>query len=234
MGAEIRGIGSNRLIVRWPHAPVPPREAIRLDDDFMEAATYAVAAAITKSDLDITHAQVQDLELVDRYLRWMGVRTQVLPEQNLWRIKGSKSSLEIDARRLKAIKAEPWPRFPTDVMSAFVVLATRCTGTLKFLEYMYDDRFGFIPLLEDMGASIRREGQHVITVSGPTALSGNEAFLRPDIRSGAAMLLAALAADGKSILHDRRSVIARGYQDLPKTLASLGARIAEVSEPFGI
>jgi UDP-N-acetylglucosamine 1-carboxyvinyltransferase len=83
-----------------------------------------------------------------------------------------------------------------------------------------------------MGARIDVQPPHAIVVHGPTQLRSNELFLRPDIRSGAAMLIAALCADGASILHDHRNVIARGYQRLPQTLTDLGARIAEVRNPF--
>jgi UDP-N-acetylglucosamine 1-carboxyvinyltransferase len=130
------------------------------------------------------------------------------------------------------LKAEPWPRFHTDIMSVFVVLATQCTGPLKFIEYMYDDRFGFVQALRDMGAQIRTDGPHVIVVEGGRKLAGNEMLLRPDIRSGAAMLIAALAADGSSVLHDRRGVIARGYEDLPGMLNALGANIEEIGPLF--
>jgi UDP-N-acetylglucosamine enolpyruvyl transferase len=94
---------------------------------------------------------------------------------------------------------------------------------------MYDDRFGFVQSLRDMGARIDVQPPHAISVHGPTALQSNEMFLRPDIRSGASMLLAALAGNGETVLHDHRNIIERGYQDLPQTLAALGARITEAA-----
>lgn len=230
MGADIQGVYSNLLTIRWPggvHAATAP---VRLDDDFMEAATYAVAAAVTGSDLDIPFRNAGlYLHLIDRYLGWMGVRTELGAHH--WRITGTASDLRVNPS-LTAIKAEPWPRFPTDVMSVFVVLATQCTGTITFVEYMYDDRFGFVQSLRDIGARISQMPPHAITVCGPTPLSGNETFLRPDIRSGAAMLLAALTASGDTILHDRSGIIERGYQELPEQLAALGARIRSASDPF--
>jgi len=223
MGAHIEGTYSNLLRITWPDGRRAPDTPIRLDDDFMEATTYAIAAAITRSDLEIPfHNAGIYLFLIDRYLGWMGVRTAL--ERDHWTIFGSNSTLAIDPI-LKTIKAEPWPRFPTDVMSMFVVLATQCTGPLKFVEYMYDDRFGFVQSLRDIGARIEQMPPHAIVVHGPTPLAGNELFLRPDIRSGAAMLLAALCSSGTTILHDRGGVIDRGYQQLPETLASLGAPI---------
>jgi UDP-N-acetylglucosamine 1-carboxyvinyltransferase len=230
MGARIEGIYSNLLRITWPEGRRAPAAAISLDHDFMEATTYAIAAALTRSDLTI---QFQNagiyLFLIDRYLGWMGVRTVL--ERDTWRILGSTSSLRIETS-LSSIKAEPWPRFPTDVLSMFVVLATQCTGTLKFVEYMYDDRFGFIQSLRDIGARIDVLPPHAIIVRGPTPLSGNDLFLRPDIRSGAAMLLAALASTGVTSLHDRNNVIERGYQQLPETLTALGARITARTVTF--
>lgn len=230
MGARIEGIYSNLLRISWPdgrHAPATP---VRLDDDFMEATTYAIAAAITRSDLVIPfHNAGIYLFLIDRYLGWMGVSTAL--EHDRWSIFGSRSTLAIDPT-LTTIKAEPWPRFPTDVLSMFIVLATQCTGTLKFVEYMYDDRFGFVQSLRDIGARIEQMPPHAIVVHGPTHLAGNELFLRPDIRSGAAMLLAALGSSGTTVLHDRGGVIERGYQQLPETLASLGAPITASAVAF--
>jgi len=230
LGAHVEGLYSNLLTVTWPSGVTATENAFRLDDDFMEAGTYAVSAAVTRSDITIPF-QMAGLYLhtMDRYLRWMGVRTELA--EHRWTVLGSRSDLHIH-KGLQVIKAEPWPRFPTDVMSMFVVLATQCTGTLKFVEYMYDDRFGFVQSLRDMGAAIDLQPPHAIVVRGPTSLQSNELFLRPDIRSGAAMLIAALCADGTSILHDHRNIIARGYQHLPQGLALLGADISEVENPF--
>lgn len=230
MGAVVQGTYSSTLTIRWPQGRQTPAEPIRLDDDFMEATTYAIAAAITHGDVTMVFANAGlYLHLVDRYLGWMGVRTELTA--HTWRILGSASTLHITPS-LGVIKAEPWPRFPTDVMSMAVVLATQCTGTVKFVEYMYDDRFGFVQSLRDVGAHITVMPPHAIAVDGPTPLVGNELFLRPDIRSGAAMLLAALVCRGTTVLHDRGAVIERGYQDLPQTLAELGARISAVQPTF--
>lgn len=221
MGARIEGTYSNLLRISWPEGRHAPAGPVRLDDDFMEAATYAIAAAITRSDIEIPfHNAGMYLFLIDRYLGWMGVTTVL--EHNHWSIRGRSSTLVIDPA-LTIIKAEPWPRFPTDILSLFVVLATQCTGILTFVEYMYDDRFGFVQSLRDIGARISQMPPHAIVVHGPTPLAGNELFLRPDIRSGAAMLLAALASSGSTVLHDRGGVIERGYQQLPETLAVMGA-----------
>lgn len=224
MGAEISGKNSNYLQIKWPDGIHQPSEKFILDDDYMEAATYAVAAAITKSDVVINFKNPEFLELIDRYLKWMGVNTNLNVSDNKWSIFGSKSNFEISPD-LKVIKAEPWPGFPTDVMSLFVVLATQCHGSVKFLEYMYEDRFTFVQTLKDMGANIEETPPHVIKIYGPTQLSGHETFIRPDIRSGAALLLASLCAKGATTLHDKNNVIGRGYEKLPETLENLGADI---------
>lgn len=231
MGARIQGISSNILTVYWPRTIREPKKAFRLDDDFMEASTLAVAAAVSRSNVDISYHNPADLELTDRYMKWMGVETELDVANRRWRIRGRTSRMRIRPD-FTVIKAEPWPRFHTDIMSLFVVLATQCTGTLKCIEYMYDDRFGFVQALNDMGARIRVQGPHVIVVEGGTPLSGNEMLLRPDIRSGAAMLIAALAARGTSVLHDRKGVVARGYEDLPGALMGAGAKIEEIQHLF--
>ena len=224
MGAEISGENSNCIKIKWPNGVHQPSEKFMLDDDHIEAATYAVAAAITKSDVVINFKNSEFLELMDRYLKWVGVKTTLNISENKWSIFGSKSNFEISPD-LKVIKAEPWPGFPTDAMSLFLVLATQCHGSVKFLEYMYEDRFTFVQILKDMGARIEENPPHVIKVHGPTPLSGQETFVRPDIRSGAALLLASLCAKGSTTLHDKNNVIGRGYEKLPETLISLGADI---------
>ena len=224
MGAEITGRESNYLNISWPNKITKSSIKFRLDDDHIEATTYAIAAAITRSDLIINFSHPQNLELINRYLNWMGVRSKIDVKNKKWTIKGSQSNLELSPE-LRTIKAEPWPGVPTDIMSLLIVLATQCKGTIKFTEYMYDDRFSFVQTLKDMGASIEENPPHVIKVHGPTQLHGQEAFVRPDIRSGAALLLAALCAKGMTILHDKNNVIERGYEKLPEILTTLGANI---------
>lgn len=228
VGAEISGQNSNCIQINWPNGINQPSGNFILDDDHVEAATYATAAAITKSDLTIILKNPEHLELVDRYLKWMGINTNLDISGHKWFILGSKSNFEISPD-LKVIKAEPWPGFPTDVMSLFVVLATQCRGSVKFLEYMYEDRFTFVQTLKDMGAHIEENPPHVIKVHGSAQLSGHETFVRPDIRSGAALLLASLCANGTTILHDKNNVIGRGYEKLPETLANLGVNIEKTS-----
>ena len=224
MGAEISGGMSNFIKISWPNGFKPLDKPFRLDDDHIEATTYAVAATITKNDLFIKFNNPENLELIDRYLNWMGVSTKLDHNAKKWSIFGSRSNLEINSE-FKIIKAEPWPGLPTDIMSLLVVLATQCKGTMKFIEYMYDDRFTFVQTLKDMGAQIEENPPHVIKVTGPSPLFGQEAFIRPDIRSGAGLVLAALCAKGTTVLHDKNNVIERGYEKLPETLISLGANI---------
>ena len=153
MGARIDGSGSSLVKITWPEDPGPPSEPFRIDDDFMELTTYAVAAAITKSDITLNSPEIKNLKLIDRYLQWLGISTRLDDQAKTWVVQGSQSNYKIHPQ-LTTIKAEPWPRFPTDVMSLFVPLATQCHGELKFIEYMYNDRFTFVQSLKDMGAKI--------------------------------------------------------------------------------
>jgi len=225
MGAKISGKGSSNISIFWKQPPqLKESFKFEIDSDHVEATTYAIAAALTKSDLTIHLNNTRHLILIDRYMKLMGVNTNLNNHEQTWTILGTQSSFEKKSH-LKVIKAEPWPGFPTDVMSLFVVLATQCIGSFKFIEYMYDDRFGFVQALKDMGAVIEENPPHVIKVHGPAKLSGQKAFMRPDIRSGAALLLAALCANGTTELYDEKGVIERGYEKLPETLAKLGAHI---------
>lgn len=232
MGATIKGAGTNVLEVA-PGTPRPKNLVLDLEPDYIEALTYAVAAALTKSDVTIHHVDPEDLFLINWYLNHLGVYTRFTKgpkDKFCWKIYGENSHLEIHPS-LKNIKAEPWPGLPTDALPLFMVLATQCQGELEFVDYMYNGRLNrLINALQLMGASIWPTGisgySHGALIKGPAPLIGHHQ-LGSDLRTGASLVLAGLAAKGETIT-ENFEVIERGYEGLPEKLLALGAKVEKV------
>ncbi|MFW6200929.1 MAG: UDP-N-acetylglucosamine 1-carboxyvinyltransferase, partial [Gemmatimonadota bacterium] len=125
----------------------------------------------------------------------------------------------------------PWPAFPADLTSIALVTATRCHGTVLVHEKMFESRMFFTDKLVGMGASIILCDPHRAVVVGPSDLHG-ASLESPDIRAGMALMLAALAADGRSRIHNIQQ-IERGYERIDERLRALGARIRRKGEPEG-
>ena len=121
-----------------------------------------------------------------------------------------------------------WPGFPADVMSIAIVTATQCTGTILFFEKLFESRLFFVDKLIGMGARIVLCDPHRCVVSGPSRLRGG-GVESPDIRAGMAMLLAALAAEGPSVIHNVGQ-IERGYERIDERLRGLGAEIDRLDD----
>ena len=212
MGADIDGGGTSLVTVKGveslssaDHEVVPDR---------LEAGTYAVAAAITGGDVTVTrcipdHLRMELTKLeatgceVDRGVGWL-------------RVKGPERPAPIDFATL------PYPGFHTDMQPQMVALLSLATGMSVITENLYDARYRYVGELARMGADISIEAQHAI-IRGVERLSGCP-VLAPDIRAGAALVLAGLAADGQTAVGDPAH-IDRGYEGFVGTLASLGASI---------
>ena len=119
-----------------------------------------------------------------------------------------------------------WPAFPTDLMSPMIVLATQARGMTLCHDWMYESRMFFIDKLSIMGANIVLCDPHRVIVNGPTQLKGQE-LSSPDIRAGIALLIAALSAQGQSVI-DRIELIDRGYEQIDQRLNSVGGKIERI------
>jgi UDP-N-acetylglucosamine 1-carboxyvinyltransferase len=126
------------------------------------------------------------------------------------------------------ISVMPWPSFPTDLMSIAIIVATQSTGSVLFHDWMYPSRMFFIDKLVNMGAQVVLCDPHRCIVQGPTTLYG-EKLESPDIRAGMALLLAALAAEGRSIIRNVGQ-IDRGYEKVDQKLRQLGAQVERIRE----
>ncbi|MFQ5522270.1 MAG: UDP-N-acetylglucosamine 1-carboxyvinyltransferase [Acidimicrobiia bacterium] len=215
MGAEIRGRGTSLVTIRGverlhavEHAVVPDR---------LEAGTYAIAGAITVGDVTVTGCRPEHLRMEISKLRDAGCDIET---GDGWiRVRGPERPQAVDFSTL------PFPGFHTDMHPQMVALLSVATGTSVITENLYDARFRYVGELARMGADITIEAQHAV-VRGVERLSGCP-VLAPDIRAGAALVLAGLRAEGTTEVGDAVH-IDRGYEDFVGRLRSLGA-VAERS-----
>ncbi len=215
MGAKIKGIGTHTLKIEGVRELFGTHFKIGID--FIEVGTYAIAAAISGGKITISGLDNTDLDPIFEPLSRFGIKFE---------LKGSKVLVSSD--RLKStpkITTNIWPGFPTDLMSAVIVLATQGRGVTLCHDWMYESRMFFIDKLISMGAKINLADPHRVFVLGPTKLKGRN-LESPDIRAGMALVLAALVTRGKSIIN-QAELIERGYEDVLGKLKSLGADIAK-------
>lgn len=212
MGASVDGCGSSIIHIRGTTALSPI--AHRVIPDRLEAGTYAVASAVTGGDVTVTGCNPSHLRMELRKLEDAGCGVE--KGEGWLRIKGPERPQAIDFATL------PYPGFHTDMHPQMVALLTVADGTSIVTENLYDARFRYVGELARMGADISIESQHAV-IRGVNELSGCP-VLAPDIRAGAALVLAGLRADGTTVVGDAYH-IERGYEDLVGKLANLGAVI---------
>ena len=216
MGAGVEGIGSSTLRV---DPPGTRRGAThRLRGDYIEAASWGVVGAITGGAIEVTGAEVVDLEPITAVLGEMGVDLDL--EDGRFAVRPSTLV------GVKRITTGLWPGFPSDVVSLLTVLATQATGRTLVHDWMYELRLFALEQLSAMRADLFLCDPHRIIVTGPTKLYGRMLDSR-DIRSGMALIAAALAAEGPSTVLEIETV-ERGYANLVPRLEALGARVEKV------
>jgi UDP-N-acetylglucosamine 1-carboxyvinyltransferase len=226
MGARIEGIGSNVLTVHGVRT-LGGADAT-LSADFMEVGSFLALAAVTRGEIEIRNAGVEHMRMALMVFRRLGVEAQVRGEH--LRVPGGQS-LAVTAdfgNAIPSIDDGPWPAFPADLMSVALVTATQAAGTVLFHEKMYESRLYFVDRLIGMGARIVLCDPHRALIHGATRLRGEpQGIPSPDIRAGMALVIAALCAEGRTVI---RSVeqIDRGYEEIDTRLLALGARIKRV------
>jgi UDP-N-acetylglucosamine 1-carboxyvinyltransferase len=217
MGAGIEGAGSSTIRVH-PAARLSGARH-RLHGDYIEAGSWGVVAAITKGDIEVTGARSTDLEVVAAPLKRMGLDCTCDDDT----LTVGPSALQA-ARR---ITTGLWPGFPSDMVSLVTVLATQAEGRTLVHDWLYELRLFALEQLSAMRADLFLCDPHRMIVSGPTALRGRALDSR-DLRSGMALIAAALAAEGDSRITPIETV-ERGYASLVDRLQSLGAQVARES-----
>jgi UDP-N-acetylglucosamine 1-carboxyvinyltransferase len=217
MGARVDGIGSSTVRVEPPARLTGATH--RLRGDYIEAASWGVIGAITGGDVEITGAERVDLEPITAVLEEMGVDLDL--DDGRFAVRPS------NLVGVKRITTGLWPGFPSDIVSLLTVLATQATGRTLVHDWMYELRLFALEQLSAMRADLFLCDPHRIIVTGPTKLRGRVLDSR-DIRSGMALIAAALAAEGDSTVLEIETV-ERGYADLVPRLRGLGAEVEPVA-----
>ena len=215
MGAEIEGAGTPLIEIEGP-SELKGTERVAIGDR-IEAGTLAVAAAVAGGEVEIAGVNPRHLGLPLEKLREAGV--EIEEGEGVLRVRGGGAYKAVDLATL------PFPGFPTDLQPQMMVLLSLAEGTSVITENVFESRFMFVDELNRMGCDITIEGHHAI-VKGVGSLSGAE-VCAPDLRAGAALVLAGLAAEGETHLLDVHHVD-RGYERLEEKLSRLGADISRV------
>ena len=226
MGARIEGAGTHEVTIHGVEQLSGTRHTI--GPDHIEIGSLIGLAAVTGSELVIEDVVAADMHPLRIGFERLGVH---------WELKDSElvvpadQALEIEADlgdQVPSLGDGPWPAFPADLMSIALVVATRCRGTVLIHEKMFESRMYFADKVIAMGGRIILCDPHRAVVVGPSQLRGSTVE-SPDIRAGMALLIAALAADGVSRIHNIRQ-IERGYERIDQRLRALGARIERVED----
>ena len=224
MGAKISGIGSNILLIDG--VKKLGGADFTIGPDFMEIGSFIGLAAATKGSITITGVNAKDMRPLKISFSKLGIR---------WDIEGDTLTVSSDQElkvntdlggMIPKIDDSPWPGFPPDLTSIMTVVATQVGGTVLIFEKMFESRMFFVDKLISMGARITLCDPHRAVVSGPSTLHGDH-LVSPDVRAGMAMVIAAMAAHGKSRISNVYQ-IERGYEHLVERLQSLGAHIERV------
>ena len=227
MGGKISGVGSNLLTIEGVSELGGAKH--RCLPDMIEVGSFIGMAAMTKSEITIKDVRYDELGMIPRIFRRMGVKIErrgddiYVPAQEHYEIEKF-----IDGSILTVSDA-PWPGFTPDLLSIILVMATQAKGSVMIHQKMFESRLFFVDKLIDMGAQIILCDPHRATVIGLDHTTELRAvtMTSPDIRAGVSLLIAALSADGTSTIHNIGQ-IDRGYQNIDERLRKLGAKIKRV------
>ncbi len=227
MGAKINGVGSNLISIEGVEKLNGTTH--RLLPDMIEIGSFIGLAAMTQSEITIKNVAYDELGIIPDVFRRLGIMLErrgediYVPEQKHYQIETF-----IDGSILTIADAI-WPGFTPDLLSIILVVATQAKGSVLIHQKMFESRLFFVDKLIDMGAQIILCDPHRATVIGldrQFPLRGIE-MVSPDIRAGVSLLIAALSANGKSVIHNIEQ-IDRGYQDIDIRLQKLGAQIKRI------
>ncbi|MBO5137605.1 MAG: UDP-N-acetylglucosamine 1-carboxyvinyltransferase [Spirochaetaceae bacterium] len=224
MGAKISGIGSN--ILEIDGVPELHGCRYRIGPDYMEIGSFIGLAAATRGSITINGVNPRDMRPIKLAFNKLGIS---------WHIDGDSLSVPVGqpmqvntdlGGMIPKIDDSPWPGFPPDLTSIMTVVATQVDGTVLIHEKMFESRMFFVDKLIGMGARITLCDPHRAVVTGASTLHGDQ-LVSPDVRAGMAMIIAAMAAHGESVISNVYQV-ERGYENLTERLKGLGAHIEKV------
>ena len=229
MGAKISGIASNLLVIEGVEALGGTEHTLL--PDMIEVGSFIGMAAMTRSELTVKHVSYENLGIIPAQFARLGIRFEqrgddiYIPRQEHYRI-----DTFLDGSILTVADA-PWPGLTPDLLSIFLVVATQAKGSVLIHQKMFESRLFFVDKLIDMGAQIILCDPHRATVIGHDQQIRLRAtkMTSPDIRAGVALLIAAMSAEGTSVIQNIDQ-IDRGYRDIDGRLNALGARITRIEE----
>lgn len=220
MGAKIEGAGTSTIRVQGVTSLHGAE--YRINPDRIEAGTFLIAGAITRGDLTVAGCNPEHLRAVIAKLEEAGAKLEIVAPDAI-RVQGAEKLRAAD------ISTEEYPGFPTDMQAQYMALATQAEGVSVIKENIFENRFMHVQELARMGANIKVDGR-TATVRGAAKLSA-AAVMCSDLRASASLVLAALVADGESIL-DRVYHMDRGYERIAEKLSSVGAQIQRLGNVF--
>jgi UDP-N-acetylglucosamine 1-carboxyvinyltransferase len=220
MGAKIEGAGTSTIRVQGVNKLHGAR--YRINPDRIEAGTFLIAGAITRGDLIVANCNPAHLSAVISKLEEAGARVDILSSDTV-RVRADGKLNAAD------ISTEEYPGFPTDMQAQYMALATQAEGVSAVKENIFENRFMHVQELVRMGANIKVDGRSA-TVRGPAKLT-SAAVMCSDLRASASLVLAAMVAEGETIL-DRVYHMDRGYERIEEKLRSVGAQIRRMGNVF--
>lgn len=228
LGAQIDGSGTNCITIEGGLALGKDEVRHTIGPDHIEVGSFIGLAAVTRSELRIEQAGIEHLRSTRLGFARLGIECE---EDGDDLIVPARQTLKIQADmgdHVPKLEDQPWPAFPADTMSIAIVTATQCSGMILMHEKMFESRLFFVDKLISMGAKIVLCDPHRAIVAGPSKLSG-ATLDSPDIRAGMALLIAALCAEGKSVINNVGQ-IERGYERIDHRLRALGASVERVAD----
>ena len=230
MGTEIEGIGTHQLKIKGIKSLSGTEYHIMPDP--IETGTFVSLAGCTRSEITITNAAPEFLALELEKFKETGLEIDVdylaiSPNKN-YKLANIRVNGKVNLQAIGKIHDMPYPGFAPDLIQPFTALMTQAQGTTLIHDWMYDGRMKYVAELKKMGANIIVSDPHRIIVIGPSPLFGKE-MNSFDLRAGATLVLAALAAQGKSVI-DNIYQVDRGYQALDQRLSNLGAKIERAND----
>jgi len=227
MGAKIEGLYTNTLTITGVERLGGTTH--RVVSDHIEVGSYLALAAATRGGITIHDTVRGHYWMMHRVFERFGIEIDVKSDRIVMP-SGQTPRIQPDAGgAIPQVDDGPWPQFPTDMMSPFLVLATQSEGTILFFEKMFEGRMYFVDPLIQMGANAIICDPHRVIISGPSPLRG-QTVRSPDIRAGMAMVIAALCATGRPCVVQNAEIVDRGYERVEEKLQALGADIVREAD----
>ncbi|HJO94115.1 MAG TPA: UDP-N-acetylglucosamine 1-carboxyvinyltransferase [Victivallales bacterium] len=226
MGAKISGLTTNTITIDGVDKLHGTEHTIV--GDHIEAASFLNLAAATGGGITINGTLPRHYWMTRRVFERFGVHFELQPN-HIFMPPGQELEIKPDfGNSIPVISDGTWPQYPSDMMSCTIVMATQAKGTVMFFEKMFESRIYFVDRLIGMGAAAVVCDPHRVVISGPSPLRCSE-LSSPDIRSGMALLIAALCAKGKSVINNTH-VISRGYENIVEKIQSIGGKITLIDQ----